>query len=181
MRNSLLGVRCTKVMDAWVLPPDFEGDTAEAERARKAFGARVIEEDRPQYLTVGLQLGERYETSPIVWHDGSPGPPDTWDSYIPLDRPGARAPHVWLAPGRALFDEFGRGFTVLDFGAPDHAAALESAARARGMPLKVVAPNLPGESPYRSKLVLIRPDQHIAWHGDAVSDPLAVIDRVRGA
>ena len=159
-------------MDGWVLPPDFESDTAEAERARKAFGARVIEEDRAQYLTVGLQLGERYETSPIVWHDGSPSPPDTWDLYTPLDRPGARAPHVWLAPGRALFDEFGRGFTVLDFGAPDHAAALESAARARGVPLKVVAPNVPGESPYRSKLVLVRPDQHIAWHGDAVSDPL---------
>ena len=28
-------------------------------------------------------------------------PPDTWDTYTPLDRPGARAPHVWLAPGRA--------------------------------------------------------------------------------
>jgi hypothetical protein len=33
---------------------------------------------------------------------------------------------------------------------------------------------------YRTKLVLVRPDQHIAWHGDTVSDPLAVIDRVRG-
>jgi hypothetical protein len=28
--------------------------------------------------------------------------------------------------------------------------------------------------------VLIRPDQHIAWHGDAVADATAVIDRVRG-
>jgi hypothetical protein len=27
----------------------------------------------------------------------------------------------------------------------------------------------------------VRPDQHIAWHGDTVSDALAVIDRVRGA
>jgi len=34
---------------------------------------------------------------------------------------------------------------------------------------------------YRNKLVLIRPDQHIAWHGDSVSDAMAVIDRVRGA
>ena len=34
---------------------------------------------------------------------------------------------------------------------------------------------------YRTKLVLIRPDQHIAWHGDNVADPMAVIDRVRGA
>ena len=28
---------------------------------------------------------------------------------------------------------------------------------------------------------LARPDQHIAWHGDAVADATAVIDRVRGA
>jgi hypothetical protein len=34
---------------------------------------------------------------------------------------------------------------------------------------------------YRNKLVLIRPDQHIAWHGDSVSDAMAVIDKVRGA
>jgi 2-polyprenyl-6-methoxyphenol hydroxylase-like FAD-dependent oxidoreductase len=180
-RNSLLGVRCTKVMDAWELPGNFENDTADAEQARRAFGARVIEDDRPQYLTVGLQLGERYDTSPIVWHDGSPSPPDTWDSYTPLDRPGARAPHVWLAPGCALFDEFGPGFTLLDFGAPEHAAAFAVSARTRGVPLKVLTPKLPGQSPYRSKLVLIRPDQHIAWHGDTVTDPLAVIDRVRGA
>ena len=34
---------------------------------------------------------------------------------------------------------------------------------------------------YGSKLVLVRPDQHIAWHGDAIADATAVIDRVRGA
>ena len=70
---------------------------------------------------------------------------------------------------------------MLDFGAPEHAAAFKSAARTRGVPLKIVAPKLPDDSPYRSKLVLVRPDQHIAWHGDTVTDALAVIDRVRGA
>jgi hypothetical protein len=36
-------------------------------------------------------------------------------------------------------------------------------------------------SPY-SRLVLSRPDQHVAWRGDAPpSDPLALIDWVRGA
>jgi hypothetical protein len=37
------------------------------------------------------------------------------------------------------------------------------------------------ENLYRSKLVLVRPDQHIAWHSAAAADPLAIIDRVRGA
>jgi hypothetical protein len=31
-------------------------------------------------------------------------------------------------------------------------------------------------------LVLSRPDQHVAWRGDSLpADPLALIDRVRGA
>ena len=72
------------------------------------------------------------------------------------------------------------GFTLLDFGNRDGAAALASAAAARGVPLKVV-PLEPHEELYRSALVLVRPDQHIAWHGDGVPDARAVIDRVRGA
>jgi hypothetical protein len=35
---------------------------------------------------------------------------------------------------------------------------------------------------YPRKLVLSRPDQHVAWRGDAPpDDPTALIDRVRGA
>src|SRR6266849_6926426 len=134
VRNSQLGVRCTRVMDGWALSPDFERDGAAAEAARRAFGARIMEEDKPQYLTVGIQLGERYESSPIICPDGSDAPPDSWDAYTPLDRPGARAPHVWLAPERALYDELGKGFTLVDFGAPEAASALQSAANARDVP-----------------------------------------------
>jgi hypothetical protein len=35
---------------------------------------------------------------------------------------------------------------------------------------------------YERDLVLVRPDQHVAWRGSqAPDDALAVIDRVRGA
>jgi len=181
VRNSQLGVRCTRIMDGWVLPPGFEDDSASADAARRGFGARIIEEDRAQYLTVGIQFGERYEHSPIIWPDHDDGgPPDSWDTYTPLDRPGARAPHFWLAPKRAVYDEFGKGLTLIDFGAPEGARAFEAAAAMRGVPLKIMQLK-PPEELYRSKLVLVRPDQHIAWHGDVVADATAVIDRVRGA
>jgi 2-polyprenyl-6-methoxyphenol hydroxylase-like FAD-dependent oxidoreductase len=180
VRNSQLGVRCTHVMDSWVLPPGIEDDGASADAARRAFGVRIMDEDRPQYLTVGIQLGERYESSPIIWSDGDTAPPDTWDSYTPLDRPGARAPHFWLTPGRAAYDALGKGFTLIDFGAADGASALQTAADARGVPLTILRLE-PPDGLYRRKLVLIRPDQHIAWHGDTVADATAVIDRVRGA
>ena len=180
VRNSLLGVQCTRVMDGWTVPKNFEASGAKAQAAREAFGARIIAEDRPQYLTVGIQLGERYEGSPIVSADGTPAPPDSWDSYSPLDRPGARVPHFWIQPERAAFDDFGPGFTLIDFGARDGAQALTEAARTRGVPLKLLRVK-PPDGLYRTKLVLVRPDQHIAWRGDAVTDATAVIDRVRGA
>ena len=179
LRNVQLGIRCTEVMDGWTVPPDFETDTAAGAQARRVLGARAVVEDLPQYRTVGIQLGERYEESPVVWADGTAAPPDEWDSYVPLGRPGARAPHVDMGDGRALYDDLGPGFTLLDFGAPESAAALAVAAAVRHVPLKTLA--LPPLEPYRAKLVLVRPDQHIAWHGDGVADAGAVIDVARGA
>lgn len=181
VRNSQLGVRCAAVMDGWETPPDFEADTPEGEAKRTALGVRAVVEDRRQYRTVGIQLGERYEDSAIVCPDGSPAPTDDWEAYQPLERPGARTPHLWLEPGHALYDDFGPGFTLLDFGAPEGASAFERAAQARGVPLKVLLMGGIDSGPYRSKLVLVRPDQHIAWHGDSIADALAVIDRARGA
>jgi hypothetical protein len=50
------------------------------------------------------------------------------------------------------------------------------------VPLTVidVAPSATADIPF-SRLVLSRPDQHVAWRGDNLpSDPLALIDHVRG-
>jgi hypothetical protein len=41
--------------------------------------------------------------------------------------------------------------------------------------------DLAPQPPYREKLVLSRPDQHVAWRGDALPDnPLRLIDIIRG-
>jgi hypothetical protein len=117
--------------------------------------------------------------------DGPPPPePEDARDYRPSSYPGGRAPHAWLADGRSTLDLFGRGFTLLRFGAdaPDPRALSEAAAR-RGVPLDVVAIEQPDIGAlYERKLVLVRPDGHVAWRGDAPpSDALALIDRVRGA
>jgi 2-polyprenyl-6-methoxyphenol hydroxylase-like FAD-dependent oxidoreductase len=118
-----------------------------------------------------------YEDSPVCVPDGSaPDAPAT-----PSSRPGARAPHAWLGDGRSTLDLFGDGFALVTFGAT--APGLVSAARARGVPVRETAiedANI--AALYRRKLVLVRPDGHVAWRGDEEPrDPAAVIDRVRGA
>jgi 2-polyprenyl-6-methoxyphenol hydroxylase-like FAD-dependent oxidoreductase len=107
--------------------------------------------------------------------------PDPDPDIAPAALPGARAPHAWLGEGRSTLDLFGQGFTLLRFGDVASGALIE-AARACGVPLREVAiADGSIAALYGRRLVLVRPDGHVAWRGDACPDAAAVIDRVRGA
>jgi hypothetical protein len=150
--------------------------------ARAAIGASLESENQKVWQAVGVHLGYIYHPSPIVVPDGSKPPMDDTIGYVPTTFPGARAPHVWIAEGKSTLDLFGMSFVLLDFGA-DSTTPLETAANERKVPLAVhrIA-NPAAASLYARKLVLVRPDGHVAWRGDAPPpDPLAVIDTVRGA
>ena len=60
--------------------------------------------------------------------------------------------------------------------------AIDVAAQ-RGLPLAVLdVRSREASELYRHRLVLVRPDQHVAWRGDAeLADPLSLVDLVRGA
>ena len=159
-------------------------DTAEGERQRREVGAALIKDSSRRHGHDGLALGYRYDPSPICWAEEGAAPADDTSRYVPSAHVGFRAPHVWLADGRSTIDLFGRGFVLLRLGAeaPD-GGPMERAARHRGVPISVV--ELAEDDVrdiYRRRLVLVRPDGHVAWRGDALpDDPLAVIDTVRGA
>ena len=124
-----------------------------------------------------------YEGSPICVPDGTP-PPEPPDDLLPSARPGARAPHCWLADGRSTLDLFGRGFVLLRFGpGPLEAGAVTAAAAAAGLPLELAdIDRREAAALYGRRLVLVRPDGHVAWRGDAPpDDPARLIERVRGA
>jgi 2-polyprenyl-6-methoxyphenol hydroxylase-like FAD-dependent oxidoreductase len=140
-----------------------------------------------EYASLGVQLGARYDGSPVVIDDGTP-PPDELDRYTPSGVPGGRAPHYWpgggRGPGDSLFDRFGKGFTLLRLGGkPVDTSSIEAAARKRAVPLKVIdLPDAAARELYGGNLALIRPDQYVAWRGDAPpADPDNVIARVVGA
>src|SRR5262249_30878821 len=96
--------------------------------------------------------------------------------------PGARAPHVWLAPGQSTLDLFGEGFVLLKF-ASVPSQAIERAAARRGVPLEVHRIDHPAAAAlYGFALLLVRPDRHVAWRADREpEDSLQLIDIVRGA
>ena len=162
----------------------IEQDSAEGARVRAALGERLVSRLGAEFRTIGLQIGYAYEDSPICVADGTPPAPDTPEAYHPSARPGARAPHVWLGDGRSILDLFGRGFVLLDFSrGATNPEPLAAAAAHRRLPLRVAAIDRADAARlYERALVLVRPDGHVAWRGDAPpADPLAVIDRVRGA
>jgi 2-polyprenyl-6-methoxyphenol hydroxylase-like FAD-dependent oxidoreductase len=125
-----------------------------------------------------------FENSPVCVSDGTAANPEDMKTGKQSARPGARAPHGWVADGEAIFDRFGPDFTLLRFGAADaDVESLISAAADRGLPLTVcdiADDHLAGL--YEERLVLVRPDGHVAWRADhAPADVGAIIDTVRGA
>ena len=105
------------------------------------------------------------------------------DSYTPSTVPGCRTPHLWCGDGSSLYDAMGPEFSLLRFDRAIETDALEQAARLRGVPLEIIDIEEAGSPAFEgSGLVLSRPDQHVAWRGNRLPpDPLALIDRVRGA
>lgn len=128
------------------------------------------------------QYEPHYDGSPIVI-----GPPGA--------RTSARGEHVFraqaghhlvpqpLSNGRNVFEELGTGFTLLALGAEDSdTGALEKAAAAMSVPMTTIRDTYDGgREAYEQRLILVRPDQFIAWAGDTAPDrPDEVIGRVTG-
>jgi 2-polyprenyl-6-methoxyphenol hydroxylase-like FAD-dependent oxidoreductase len=165
-------------------PPEIFEPGAAGDAARAEYGAWFTETMKREWFTIGFHLGYRYDASPIVWPDGTPAPPLETSTYSQTARPGARAPHAWLPDGRSTLDLYGRGFTLLRFGADaPKVERLRAAAAAAGVPLDVVDLDAPDVAAlYQHRLVLVRPDGHVAWRADTEpQDARAVIDVVRGA
>ncbi len=140
-------------------------------RTREAVGRDLAKAMQREWNTLGIHLGYRYDDSPIVWPDGTPVPADEVMTYTQTARPGARAPHVWLADGTSTLDLFGRGFVALRIGshAPD-VASLVDAAGERGVLLAVVDLDQPEVlDAYQRRLVLVRPDWYVGFRAQPAS------------
>ena len=158
-------------------------DTSKGEKVRKKIGKYIQELGNLENEAVGLEAGYRYDNSPIINYSGEGTPPEfMWEKIYASTYPGLRIPAIWLKDGQPVQDLLGDGFTLLRFANID-TAAFEQAAKDCGLPLTVVdIRDDHAAKIYEKKLILVRPDQHVAWRGDtAPAEAIAIIDQVRGA
>jgi hypothetical protein len=158
---------------------ELEDNTAQGEAARALAAEYLNGHVRREFNIPGVTFGGRYDGSPIIVPDGSSPPPDQANVYVPTACPGGRPPHIWIGDGKSLFDTFNFEWTLLALGPnPPGVQGFEAAARLKGIDLKVVrlaASDI--ASLYECALVLIRPDQIVAWRGnndDSASEILRI-------
>jgi 2-polyprenyl-6-methoxyphenol hydroxylase-like FAD-dependent oxidoreductase len=166
--------------------PRLGEDGPEADLLRKEV-AEALDVKDSEFHSLGLVLGYQYAASPLTTDDGSSLPADDPVRYTPTAHPGCLLPHRWLTGGRSAYDVLGRGFTLLALDGTDPGPVRGAAAR-RGIPLAVVRLGEgdvePGGVPLRetweAPLLLVRPDQHVAWRGDDPAAAAAALERACG-
>jgi 2-polyprenyl-6-methoxyphenol hydroxylase-like FAD-dependent oxidoreductase len=164
--------------------PGLEDAGPIGEATRREVADIILATKVREFMTLGVILGMRYAGSPIIVPDGSEPPAEHFMLYLPSAHPGCLAPHLWLADGSSLYDHFGAGFTLLaTTGEPADTEAFLAAAQRRGVPVKLCCPgDARLRARYEARFALIRPDQYVAWRGDALpDDPDELIARVTGA
>jgi 2-polyprenyl-6-methoxyphenol hydroxylase-like FAD-dependent oxidoreductase len=153
--------------------PDIRDATPAGQATRDNLAAVANVEQRKTNEMIGAELGYRYVGSPVIW-DEPGGPEHLFRDYVPTTWPGARLPHVWLDAGRSLHDAIGDGYTLLRLGGANaDTRNLERAMRDRQAPFSVLT--IDDRRPrdvYGYDLILIRPDLHVVWRGNAApGDP----------
>lgn len=138
-----------------LLDPTLLATDSSLEEARQLVARVVHRTKTAEFHSLGLVLGTGYTRAARAQA------PDV-STYRPAAVAGARLPHHRQDDGGSLYDLLGCGFTV--FGSDADTAAFESAALSRQVPLTVVTDDCLG--PVRHPpVVLVRPDQVIAWAG----------------
>jgi 2-polyprenyl-6-methoxyphenol hydroxylase-like FAD-dependent oxidoreductase len=158
----------------------IRNNTPEGLAARAEMARRFDVEQRKVTEILGIEAGYRYVDSPIVWQETGDGPDPDNPQYVPTTWPGARLPHVWLEDGTALHDRLGAGFTLLQVGKTRiDTKNLERAFRERGGSLDILSVESgPAREIYGCDLLLLRPDLHVAWRGNRLTEDARVITAV---
>lgn len=162
--------------------PQLEAATSEGEQARRLASDYLNGHVRREFNIPGVTFGGRYDQSPLIVTDGTHAPEDAANTYTPSACPGGRPPHAWMPDGSSLFDSFNFEWTLLVLGqATENTEKFVQAAAKHGLDLKVVRHSSSELAQlYEAHLVLIRPDQIVAWRGGNAIHAEAILKQTCG-
>ena len=174
-----MGVRM-KFGELYAESGDLDGVGLESDSKRAAVGEKIKALGNAENESWGVELGYRYDDSPIIFAESNPPSIDPI-TYSPSTWPGSRLPHVFLSDGQSIHDKLGLFFTLVAIDQVD-GVAVKRAAEMLSVPLTILELRRPDlQTIYGKSLLLVRPDQHVAWRGDSLpSDVGALLTRVVG-
>jgi len=157
---------------------DFIAKSIEDDRS--FLGSYDPERDRAAFETAWREraagaVGEihafepHYAGSPVVWRNAAgDGVSSAKGSHLFSARPGHHLAPASLPTGNNVFEALGSGFTLLAIGVPQVTLdRFRSAAAKQNLPLSILVTAPEGEVlRYCAALVLVRPDEFVAWVGN---------------
>jgi 2-polyprenyl-6-methoxyphenol hydroxylase-like FAD-dependent oxidoreductase len=166
---------------------ELEEISSAGEQARSIASDYLNGHARREFNIPGVTFGGRYIHSPLIVEDGTQAPADAANTYLPSACPGGRPPHAWLPDGSSLFDHFNFEWTLLVLGkdksqlAKDALKFSEAASQCH-LDFKVLSfDSQELLDLYEANLVLIRPDQIVAWRGTNASQASQILKQASGA
>ena len=165
----------------------LEDISPEGEQARSIASDYLNGHARREFNIPGVTFGGRYTHSPLIVEDGTQAPADAANTYIPSACPGGRPPHAWLPDGSSLFDHFNFEWTLLVLGedkGPLAQDALKFSEAALQCHLDFKVLRFDSQELldlYEANLVLIRPDQIVAWRGTNADQAMQILKQASGA
>ena len=181
LRNTEFAQKFADSIGDYSAVPELEDDTVEGREARKKAGAYLEAHARAEFNIPGITFGYRYDGSPIIVCEDANPLPDLANEYTPTAAPGGRAPHAWLKEGSSLYDEFGFEFTLMCLRHDYDTNEIRGIISKKEAPIKFIEiydDNL--RSLYEADLVLIRPDQIVAWRGNNHNKFNNILEQVTG-
>jgi 2-polyprenyl-6-methoxyphenol hydroxylase-like FAD-dependent oxidoreductase len=183
LRNTAYAREFADSVGLFEATPALEAEGPVGDQQRALAGTALNAHARREFNIPGVTFGERYDASPLVFCEPDHVPTDQANEYLPTTAPGGRLPHRWLNGEQSLYDLLGFEWTVLTAShLHDAAQALADAGTAAGLSVRVLALS-PGEVDglLDDGMLLVRPDQMIAWRGHAAPAPAAIWSRVGAA
>jgi 2-polyprenyl-6-methoxyphenol hydroxylase-like FAD-dependent oxidoreductase len=146
--------------------PLLHGTPSQFAAAVRSVAGAIHTAKDSEFHSLPLTLGYHYAGSPIVSAEPtqSDRAPDCTSPWAPSAAPGHRLPHHWVDATTSIYDLLGPELTLLGDITSPSGRALVATARRLNLPLTTVSLT-PAEASarYNADIVLVRPDQHVAW------------------